>query len=562
MPAEAPPEHFDVVVVGSGFGGSVTAQRAARAGRSVLVLERGRPYPPGSFPRTPSELKAGFWDPAAGLHGLFDVWSFSELNAVVASGLGGGSLIYSNVMLRKPAETFVSEQAESWPLRREDLDPHYDRVEAMQRPQRYPLEHEPYASTPRTLAMRQAARDLQLDFELPPLAVAFANQGEEPVPGAGVKEAQPNLHGAPRTTCRLVAECNLGCNHGAKNTLDYTYLSAAVRAGAQVRCCCEATLVEPAGEGGYRVGYRQHLAARHGHPDHLLDPTDQPRRSVHARRLVLAAGAIGSTALLLRNRATLPRLPRALGTRFSGNGDLISFVRNCRRRGPDGRWEPRLLQPSRGPVITASVSVPDAESPAGRGHYVQDAGAPAFTEWMWQALEVPEDLWRARRTIARRIGERLRGRRDTNLSQELSELLGTSRSSAAMMPLLGLGRDMPSGRMRLRGADLELDWRERDSRAYFDGLAQTTRRLAEAMGGTLKGDTLGALSRLITVHPVGGCPMGASPRDGVVDRWGEVFGFPGLHVADGAVMPGPVGPNPSLTIAALADRFADRMLDG
>src|SRR5687768_15431407 len=131
------PEHADVVVVGSGFGGSVTAYREAEAGRSVILLERGKPYPPGSFARTPSAMGRNLWDPSEGLQGLFDVWTFRGLEGVVSSGLGGGSLIYANVLLRKDEKWFVHESPvpgggyEHWPLTRSDLDPHYDRVEQM-----------------------------------------------------------------------------------------------------------------------------------------------------------------------------------------------------------------------------------------------------------------------------------------------------------------------------------------------------------------------------------------------------------------------------------------------
>ena len=117
-------EHFHAVIVGSGFGGSVVAARLAEAGMRVLVLERGKAYPPGSFPRSPREMEGNFWDPSEGLHGLFDVWSFRGLDAIVASGLGGGSLIYANVLLRKDERWF-----NGWPLSRRDLDPHYAAVE-------------------------------------------------------------------------------------------------------------------------------------------------------------------------------------------------------------------------------------------------------------------------------------------------------------------------------------------------------------------------------------------------------------------------------------------------
>src|SRR3712207_1924875 len=140
MHTDPPPSgaHYDAVVVGSGFGGSVTAYRLAEAGLRVCVLERGRAYPPGSFPRSPYRMARNFWDPTAGLHGLYDFWSFRWLDALVASGLGGGSLIYANVLLRKDERWFVTEDLrdggfEHWPVARAERDPHYDRVERMLR---------------------------------------------------------------------------------------------------------------------------------------------------------------------------------------------------------------------------------------------------------------------------------------------------------------------------------------------------------------------------------------------------------------------------------------------
>jgi cholesterol oxidase len=510
-----PADHFDVVVVGSGFGGSVVACRLAQAGASVLVLERGRPWPPGSFPRTPRQWRSALWAPRQGRHGLFEYHHFKGLDSVTASGLGGGSLIYANVMLRKDPATFA---ADGLPLEPGELDADYDAVAAMQCAEPYPWADR----TPKTRALLDAAHQAGLSAERPPLAVAFGTRPGEPF-------ADDNLHGAPRETCRLCGACDVGCQYGAKHTVDFTYLSAAVRAGASVRSCCEAHTLHHEG-GTWRVRYRQHLAARDDHPEHLLDPVANAEREVRADRVVLAAGTFGSTALLLRNRATLPGLSGRLGRGFSGNGDLLLFLRRA----------DRYLDPATGPVITGSVSVPDAQSPSGRGFLVQDAGAPAFAEWLWQGLELPGDLWRALRRRAP------------------AEAFGTARASAAMMPLLGMGRDVPGGRMELRGDKLVLTWRGTASRAYFEGLEATAQRLGAALGGRVFRPG-GRLARLVSVHPLGGCAMGRGAQDGVVDSHGRVFGSDGLYVADGSILPGPVGVNPSMTIAALAERIAKEM---
>jgi len=553
---------FDVVVVGSGFGGSVVAARLAQAGRKVLLLERGQAWPPGSFPRTPYAFKnVGFWDPASPnpLYGLFDVSSFSGIDAVVSSGLGGGSLIYANVMLPKDADTFLREPdqegSEDWPLTREDLDPHYKKFLDRQRPQPYPFDQAPYSHTAKTQALVDAGERMQLKVEFPPLAVMFANEGRPPRPGEILAEDKPNIHDAPRSTCRLCGECDVGCNYGAKQTLDYTFVTDAQDAGAQIRTCCEARMITPLPEGGYELAYTQHLRVRELNGERLVDPVEEPERIVKASRVVLGAGTFGTVKLLLANRMALPRISRRLGEKFCCNGDFITVVRDCHKDG-----QPRQIHPSYGPVITATLRVPGGDR-AGRDQIIQDAGHPTFLDWFLHTLEVPQDLMNMTGTVIRRMGEGLAHRRDTSISAELSELLGSTKSSANMMPLLGVGRDRPTGKLSLRGDVLDLDWDPKDHAPYFDALDETCAKLADHLGGNVLPKVLRRMARLITVHPLGGACMADSAERGVIDpKAGEVFGHPGLHVCDGAAMPGSVGVNPSLTIAAFADRVADAII--
>ncbi|MER8041426.1 GMC oxidoreductase [Streptomyces sp. NPDC094032] len=554
----------DVVVVGSGFGGSVTAHQLADGGLSVVVLERGRPYPPGSFARTPAAMARNFWDPSEGLHGLFDIWSFRGLEGVVSSGLGGGSLIYANVLLRKDEKWFVHESPlpgggyENWPIGRADLDPHYDRVERMLGGTPYP-----YDDTPKTVAMREAAGLLGLPVTRPPLAVSFASRpGGTPVPGAPLPEPEyGNLHGLPRETCRLTGECDLGCNLGAKNTLDHTYLSAARHRGADIRTRCEVRGFAPLPGGGYEVRYVVHDPAREGH---RTDTGRLPLRRVRCKRLVLAAGTFGSTFLLLRNRSALPGLSSALGTRFSGNGDLLGLVLNA--TGGAAGAGPQRLASSTGPVITSAVRVGDeldGDGSTGRGYYVEDAGYPDFVAWLAELAELPGSV---RRTVGFGL-DQVRSRFGlgsgprSEIGGRLARLIGPGAFSDSALPLLGMGRDVPDGRMSLRRGYLDVDWTTLTSRRYFERVRATMADVAGALGGEFHDNPLWWARRVITVHPLGGAPMGRHPGEGVCDAYGEVFGYPGLHVLDGSVLPGPVGANPSLTIAAFADRACRRILE-
>ncbi|MDQ6784592.1 MAG: GMC family oxidoreductase [Actinomycetota bacterium] len=559
-------EDFDVVVVGSGFGASVTAFRLAEAGQRVCVLERGCAYPPGSFPRDPRGMANNLWDPQAGLHGLYDIWAFNGIESLVSSGLGGGSLIYANVLIRKDEHWFVDEALpnggyERWPIDRALLDPHYDAVEKMLDAQRYPFDVAPYDQTPKTLAMRDAAATLGLEWMLPELAVSFRSPGDAPAPGLPLLEAHPNLHGSARETCRLCGECDAGCNYGSKNTLDFTYLSRAKDHGAEIRTLSEVRALEPldgpgGGTSGYRVTYVVH---RKGEDRAQVGFGDPSTITIKARRVVLGAGTFGTTFLLLRNRAALPRLSSALGTRFSGNGDLLSAIVGAHRE-VGGQDVPRYLDPSVGPVITSAIRMADSldgTEQSGRGFYVEDGGNPAFLDWVAESAGAVNVAGRAATFLARRLAAHWSGHPRSNVTGDIAKLMAAAAVSSTAVPVLAMGRDVPDGVMRLRNGDLDIDWTTRTSEAYFERVQQTLRAIASALGGRLLNTPLWLFKRVITVHALGGCPMATNDEEGVIGIDGEVFHYPGLFVVDGAAMPGPVGPNPSFTIAAFADHVSD-----
>jgi len=560
-------ERFDAVIVGSGFGGSVMAYELANAGLRVCVLERGKAYPPGSFPRSPLGLSRNFWDPSDGYYGMYDVWSFRHSEALVASGLGGGSLIYANVLLRKPEAWFCERRPDGsvkpWPVSRADLDEHYDAVEEVLGAQKFPLGTVPYDQTRKTLAFRDAAQRLGHKWYLPNLAVTFANRDRPPVPGEKINPEYPNFHGVDRLTCRLCGECDTGCNYGSKNTLDHTYLSLAKNLGADIRVLCEVRSFRPLNGDGYEVEYVRHdPITREGTPH----PTAQlPLERIACSKLVLAAGTLGTNYLLLKNAGNFPLLSQAVGHRYSTNGDLLTFAFRCQDRSSSP--SPRVLEPSRGPVITSTIEVshgPNGE-PEG-GFFLQDAGYPEFLGWILQMGDAPGIVRRLLGFGWRRILHWMSGDPQSEIDGDLVKLLGTCELSAASMPLLGMGRDNASGRIGLRtGKDgtsyLDNDWKGDGSAAFFETLTRASRGIAEELGGTFRQNPDSSLlRRIISVHPLGGCAMGAHASEGVVDSYGQVFNYPGFYIADGSVMPGPTGSNPSLTIAALARRFSHHLL--
>jgi cholesterol oxidase len=557
-------EFVENVVVGSGFGGAVATYRLAAAGRPVTLLERGKAYGPGDFPQRPWDFGSNFWDPSVGRLGLFDVWSFRRLDAIVAAGLGGGSLIYANVLLRKPEEWFldrrpVGEGYEEWPITRADLDPHYDAVERFLDAQPFPAGAPGFEGVLKTAVMRDAARSAGFGdgFELPNLAVSFrADANSAPAVNVPLAPAPyANIHGRARTTCVLNGQCDVGCNSGSKNTLDHTYLSAAVdekylgtAQGADVRTGCEVKSFTP-DDGGYLVRYVEHPVE---HDDGApRDTRALEIKTISCRRLILAAGSLGTTYLLLRmhRQKEVKGLSQALGSRFSGNGDCLAVVKKARTE--DGR--PLPLHASLGPVITTAVRRPE--------FYIQDCGYPLLVNWIYQARYGL--FWRIAAFALQRSWAVLTQSPNSRLGASLSTVLGSGLEAATSTPLLGMGLDVPDGRIGLkRGRYLDIRT-TKTSRAFFARVRDDMRAMARGMNSQGFADSLwSSLGRLVTVHPLGGAPMGHSPQQGVCDHHGEVYDYDNLFVADGAVMPGPVGSNPALTIAAFSDRMCTAILEG
>ena len=426
----------------------------------------------------------------------------------------------------------------------------------------YPLDAAPYNHTPKTLAFDEAARTLGRRAVPVPLAVSFRSRQDLgdpsnlPIIGAPIEERHANLHGMPRSTCRLCGECDLGCNYGSKNTLDFNYLSEAARLGAVIRPLCEAKEFAPGPNGGYTTRYFVHEPEKYEGRRRKTNDSSLCQK-VRSKYLILAAGTMGSAYLMLKNRAAFPGLSAQLGQRYSTNGDMLSFLVKATRL-QDGKRVPRNLSPYFGAVITRGIEI-NPDQPV--GFLLEEWGNPYFVDWIVELSGVFGFLKRALAFLKLNLAYQLGFSQNANLSAPISNLLGSCVTTLSSMPTIAMGQEPPTGTFSLAGSkNLDLAWKE--SKPFYDRLTAHLKEVAAALGGQYQESPAFRFNfhQFMTAHPLGGCPMALTKEEGVVSPSGEVFGYPGFYIADGSVMPGPVGVNPSLTIAALSDRFADALL--
>lgn len=516
---------YDAIVIGSGFGGAVTACRLAEAGHSVAVLERGRRWSADDFPRTLGQVAdTAFWADGRS-HGFLEYLAFRTLDVIQGSGVGGGSLHYFNVNVRAP-ERILGEPP--WPTgTAAALDPYYRLVEGVLGST--PLQPPPGqdALPPRTTAFLAAARAAGRDVTQVPIAVHTG-----PPRAAG-----PD--GRVQQSCTYCGNCLLGCHLSAKNTLDLTYLARAERRGAEVLPLHVVDTLRPRGA-RWEVGFRR-----------LAEDPAGPATSgtLLAEQVVVAAGSLGSTRLLLRNRdvsRTLPRLGPALGSRFSVNGEFL-FAR--------AEDTPSRTDPSVGPPITAMST-----STTGRHVItVQDLGLPDQLLWFLEGAVPTHPRLRGLLALARSYAGRSLGLggRATRVGLEVDALLAGGRTPRAI-PYLGMGNDTADGRIGLRRGELDVSWSPRRNRDLYRAIERAMSEISAAAGGRFRSSPLWGwpLRKVLTAHPLGGCPLGEDPTTSVVDPVGRSWSYPGLSVVDGSVIPTALAVNPSLTIAALAERAA------
>jgi cholesterol oxidase len=523
-PLDSLKSNYDAVVVGSGYGGGVAASRLARAGKRVAVLERGREFLTGEFPRRFPELReqlqvtgrrVRMGTPTA----LYDVRLGEDMHVLVGCGLGGGSLINAGVALRPDPRVFADPV---WPeeVGRDGLlDEGYARANRWVRPARDPRA----ADRTKYQALERSGSALGGHMVAAPVAVGF----EDTVNPAGV--AQP--------ACTRCGDCCGGCNAGAKNTVALTYLPDAARHGADIFTHARVRRVAKAPDGRWQV-YLERMDGSSGAGPAELNVT--------ADIVVLAAGTLGSTEILLRSREAGLAVSDRVGQRFSANGDIIAFGYGGKARvnAIGVGHPPRIDGIDVGACVSGQIEIVD-DGDLASSLTIQEGVLPSALAPLLPVLFIPNG--------------RLLGALQSLVS-------GVYKGPFAnLQTFFAVSHDSASGRLALEDDRVSLKWPAAGAEPVYRRLDKALATLVEAAGGAyvknpLAGTMMG--QQPATAHPLGGCGMGRDRGEGVVDHKCQVFDagagsaevHRGLYVTDGAVMPRSLGVNPLLTITALAER--------
>jgi cholesterol oxidase len=520
--------HYDVLVVGSGFGGSVSALRLTEKGYRVGVLEAGRRFADSQLPTTSWKLRDFVWAPALGLKGIQRIHVLPDVVVLAGAGVGGGSLNYANTLYQPQRDSFYTDPQwggiTDW---RAELDPHYDQARRMLGVVTNPT------LTPSDEVMRQVAEEMGVgdSFGPTPVGVFFGRDGRKE-PGVEVDDPYFGGAGPRRRGCLECGECMTGCRHGAKNTLVKNYLHLAERAGAVVHAEQTVTEVRPLPGGGWAVETVRTGGLQRRHT----------RRTWTADEVVLAAGAWGTQQLLHRMKAggVLPGLSDRLGVLTRTNSEALG--------GATGRWRQRgKVDFTQGVAITSSFH-PDERTHIepcryGKGSNAMallstvavkgGGGVPRWVRWLGQVARHPGA------TVSLYGG--LRGWSERSI---ISLTMQSQDNSLTLYPTRRLGRV----RVRSRQGHGE------PNPTWIPAAYEANQRIAAHIDG-LPGSSVGEVVDVpMTAHFLGGCAIGDTARTGVVDPYHRAYGHPGLHVVDGSTVSANLGVNPSLTITAQAER--------
>jgi cholesterol oxidase len=512
---------YDWIIIGSGFGGSVSAHRLTQNGYKVLVIEKGRRFKPEDFPKTNWDLKRWMWNPAMGLKGIFQMSFLKHMTVLHGVGVGGGSLVYANTLPTPKSEFF---KAKSWGHLADwetELAPHYATAKRMLGANPNPM------MTKGDHVLKEIAKDIGREDKFHPTEVAvFFGEPNEKVPDPFFDGEGPD-----RVGCNFCGACMTGCRVGAKNTLDKNYLYLAEMHGAEVRPETEVTAIRPLDDGGYRIETK---------------PTFNKGEATDftADRVILAGGVMGTMPLLLQMKedpAGLPEISDRVGHFVRSNSEALFGVIS-----PD-----KDVNFSKGVAIT-SILHTDEHSHIEPVRYGEGSGffrtllsvhAPGPT--------IISRIWGGLLAFMRKPGRWLRALFVRDLAKQSQVLLYMRTIEGTLR--MKLGREWRTGYRR--GLVTEVDDPSQAPSAFMEEATDLAERFADKVNGvptTLLTETL--LGVPSTAHILGGACMGDSAETGVINASHEVFNYPGLYVIDGSAISANPGVNPSLTITTLAER--------
>ncbi|MCC2637597.1 MAG: glucose-methanol-choline oxidoreductase [Moraxellaceae bacterium] len=517
---------YDVVIVGSGFGGSVSALRLAEKGWKVAVLEMGRRLTKVDFDRAADSSTALSWMPALGMKGFFAQEVFQHVAILRGIGVGGGSNVYGAVLL-EPKDRFYQDPA--WahlnPDWRSELAPHYVTARQM-----LGVNDNPYRGLQdewlEAAAKKMGAHD---SFGAVPQGIFFGT------PYRPAPDPYFNGKGPDRQGCTQCGRCFTGCAVGAKNSLDKNYLYFAERAGVKVLTERKVTHLEPVPEGGYLL-----------HQEHPWD-SGITYKPLYARQVILAAGALGTQELLFASRdryRTLPKVSKTLGARVRTNSEALVGI----------------LAKDENVDLTHGASISTHFYADENTHLTQNRLPPAYSMMKLYMVPMVDDakpLRRALRTVWQYVKQPIASTRvyfSRNWYKRTTYLTVMQHADNELN--FGYGRTLLRGFRHGLKSRLGKGGR---TPSFLPQANAAARAFAEVSNGTPQNMVVESLGNLsVTAHILGGAVMAANEREGVIDVNHEVFGHPGLFVVDGSAIPANVGVNPSLTITALAERFASR----
>jgi cholesterol oxidase len=511
----------DYAIIGSGFGGSVSALRLTEKGYKVAVLEMGKRWTKHDFAKSNWELGKSLWRPWLGMYGILQMTLVKDAFFLHGAGVGGGSLVYANTMLVPPDEAFRDKRwvGIDW---RETLSPFYARAQKM-----LGVVESPFIVETDEM-LKEVAEEMGRGhtFHKAKVAVFFGEPGQE---GKEVPDPYFDGEGPPRTGCVKCGACMVGCRHGAKNSLDQNYLYFAEKKGAVVHPESRVLDVRPLEGGGYELTIQRSTGILH------------PKRTIRARGVVVSAGSYGTVELLMKckERGSLEKLSPQLGQYLRTNSEALLAIRSRRDD----------VDYSKGIAITSGVFVDDkthievVRYPAGSdalaplATVLTDGGGkmPRWLRWMGTVLRHPLQFLRTvvpfgwakksaillvMQPVDNHLQYRLRRRWYWPFSKKLDSAPGEGEPAPTFIPIANL----------------------------------VAKKMAKKMDGVPQSGLLEVLfDKASTAHILGGCPIGLSPDDGVVDVKSRAYGYTDLYIVDGSIIPANLGVNPSLTITAMAE---------